>query len=197
MTKRRMGLHRLPHLCFLPLLAAACTAPVQATERVALSVEDLSTHCGATIPGELTVAPDQQLAFKLHAQGVQVYACQNTGAAEATWEFVAPEADLFDRRGRNAGRHTAGPSWQALDGSAAVGKRVASAIVDESSIPWLLMDAASDTDEGIMSRVSCVQRLDTSGGLAPTMGCDAKHLGHEVRVAYSANYAFYTPRELP
>jgi hypothetical protein len=41
-----------------------------------------------------------------------------------------------------------------------------------------------------MSRASQIQRLDTEGGLAPTCGCDAGHVGATVHVNYMASYYF-------
>jgi len=38
-----------------------------------------------------------------------------------------------------------------------------------------------------------VQRLDTTGGVTPTEGCDAAHAGAKVREPYEARYAFYYP----
>jgi hypothetical protein len=43
----------------------------------------------------------------------------------------------------------------------------------------------------VLSRASSIQRVNTQGGKAPAPGCDASHIGQEVRVAYSADYRFY------
>jgi hypothetical protein len=45
-----------------------------------------------------------------------------------------------------------------------------------------------------MADVSYIQRLDTAGGLAPTTGCDASHVGAIARVDYTATYFFYRPK---
>jgi hypothetical protein len=44
----------------------------------------------------------------------------------------------------------------------------------------------------LFSGVSFINRVNTHGGLVPVSGCDSNHLGTEKRVAYSANYIFYT-----
>ena len=39
--------------------------------------------------------------------------------------------------------------------------------------------------------VGFINRINTHGGLPPSSGCDANHLGTEKRVAYTADYIFY------
>ena len=60
-----------------------------------------------------------------------------------------------------------------------------------TAIPWLLLKAVSYTGTGMMSDVIAVQRVDTQGGVTPTSGCDAAHVGTETSVAYTATYYFY------
>jgi hypothetical protein len=43
----------------------------------------------------------------------------------------------------------------------------------------------------VLSRATTIQRLNTKGGKAPASGCDASHVGQEVRVPYSADYLVY------
>ncbi len=43
----------------------------------------------------------------------------------------------------------------------------------------------------MLSPVTHVQRLETSGGKAPDAGCDSAHAKAEARVPYTAKYAFY------
>ncbi len=45
-----------------------------------------------------------------------------------------------------------------------------------------------------MDDVSYIQRLDTVGGLAPSSGCDAAHVGAIARVDYKATYFFSRPK---
>jgi hypothetical protein len=44
---------------------------------------------------------------------------------------------------------------------------------------------------GLLSRVTSIQRLETKGGVAPAGGCDATHKGQETGVHYAAIYLFY------
>ena len=136
----------------------------------------------------------EQLLFQVHAKGDQVYSCKSDGA-QFTWTLKAPDAQLFDKDGKPFGKHFAGPSWEANDGSRVTGKAVANApSPDADSIPWLLVTILSHDGSGVLSRATTIQRLNTKGGKAPASGCDASHAGGEVRVPYSADYLFYAPK---
>jgi hypothetical protein len=150
-----------------------------------------------TVPAALAVPPDQTRLAAFHAVGVQVYDCKAkpddpTGAA---WALRAPEAQLLDSKGAIVGRHYAGPTWEYRDGSRVVGAVSARADApDGRSIPWLLLHAATTSDQGYFAPVKTVQRLNTAGGLAPGDGCDSTLLGREARVPYEADYAFYVAK---
>jgi Protein of unknown function (DUF3455) len=57
------------------------------------------------------VAPPQGSAPLLQAvaDGVQIYTCEAKGSL-FQWTFIAPEAILFDKQGRQIGIHFAGPT---------------------------------------------------------------------------------------
>src|SRR5206468_4064427 len=63
------------------------------------------------------------------------------------------------------------------------------------AIPWLLLDAVSSTagpDGGdVMLDIVHIQRVNTTGGLAPTSLCDGTTVGIEQDVPYTATYYFY------
>jgi len=149
-----------------------------------------------TVPPNLAVPSGNFTAFGVWADGVQIYACQamadNPSAFE--WAFRFPEATLMSLDGEVIGKHYAGPSWEGLDGSVVVGAARANAdSPDPSAIPWLLLEAQSNSGTGLFSTVSYVQRLDTSGGRAPSEGCGASTVGQEARVPYTAIYTFSYP----
>jgi hypothetical protein len=147
--------------------------------------------CRKPVPTSgLEVPAGQRLALQLEATGVQVYTCTATPAG-AAWIFTAPEASLIGEGGAAAGKHFAGPTWEALDGSSVVGAKVAGAAPDASAIPWLLLRATSHGGSGRLASVSFIQRVATHGGLAPTGGCGASTIGAVARVAYSATYCFH------
>jgi len=137
---------------------------------------------------------NEQLLLQVHAKGDQVYTCKSD-AAQFTWTLKAPDAQLFDKDGKPFGKHFAGPSWEARDGSRVTGKAVANApSPDADSIPWLLVNILSHDGSGVLSRATTILRLNTKGGRPPASGCDASHVGQEVRVPYSADYLFYGPK---
>ena len=143
--------------------------------------------CPATVPAALAPTADQDLAFVWHGEGVQIYACAN-----GAWTFALPRAALTTRAGDPAGTHFAGPSWRAVDGSSAVGRKVAEAPGAPAAIPWLALVVSShDGTPGVLADVTAIQRLETTGGIAPATGCDAAHPDARVEVPYTANYYFY------
>jgi hypothetical protein len=129
-----------------------------------------------------------------HAMGVQIYSCNATSAGYA-WSFVAPRADLFDDNGKLIVTHFAGPTWQAKDGSSAVGRKVAGVTVDSTAIPWLLLSAASTAagpDGDRLAATTFIQRINTTGGLAPAAAdCNADAAGTRAEVPYTADYYFW------
>ena len=140
------------------------------------------------------VAPPQGAALLLEvsADGVQIYTCEDKGAL-FQWTFTAPEANLFDKQGRQIGTHFAGPTWKMADGSAIVGEVIAKADAPEGdAIQWLLLRAKSHQGEGVLGEAAFIRRMDTKGGVAPTAGCDASHLSEQARMRYSAVYQFFS-----
>jgi hypothetical protein len=146
------------------------------------------------VPQQLQPPAGEQLLLQVHAKGDQIYTCKE-GVTEFAWNLKAPDAQLFDKDGKPFGKHFAGPSWEASDGSRVVGKAVANVPSPEpDSIPWLLVNIVSHEGSGVLSRATTIQRLNTKGGKAPATGCDAAHAGQELRVPYSADYLFYAPK---
>jgi hypothetical protein len=140
---------------------------------------------------KLAVPEGNQLAFFFDALGVQIYSCQATASGHA-WTFVAPEASLFNPRGKLVVKHFGGPTWQSVaDGSKVVATKVDEFTDDPASIPELLLIASSHEGKGVMADVTYIQRLETVGGIAPTSTCDAVNAGATARVPYSSTYYFY------
>jgi hypothetical protein len=146
------------------------------------------------VPQQLQPPANEQLFLQVHAKGDQVYTCK-ADVEQYAWILKAPDAHLFDKNGKPFGRHFAGPSWEANDGSRVTGQAVANAPSPEAnSIPWLLVKIVSHDGSGVLSLVTSIQRLNTKGGKAPSSGCDESHAGQELRVSYSADYLFYAPK---
>jgi hypothetical protein len=136
--------------------------------------------------------PNKLSIFRVvSATGAQVYTCSRNPAGARSWLLKGPEAQLFDLENKPVGKHYAGPTWEGLDGGTVVGEIKASmrAPVDKA-IPWLLVDAKSHKGSGGFAEARAIVRLETNGGAAPDDGCDEAHAGQELRVPYSAVYAF-------
>ena len=153
-----------------------------------------------TIPGvpeTLKVPATQVLSLETQATGVQIYECKvsKDDPMRFEWVFKAPEAELFDSTGKRIGRHYAGPTWEADDGSKVVGEvRARDNGPDPNAIPWLLLSAKSTSGHGVFSQTQSIQRVHTAGGKAPEEGCNQAQAGKETRVPYNAKYYFYIDR---
>jgi hypothetical protein len=136
--------------------------------------------------------PGSHVYLEALASGVQIYECSVNADSTYQWAFKAPEAALSDRAGHPLGKHYAGPTWEANDGSAVVGEAKArDPGPTTTAIPWLLLGAKANSGVGTFATAKFVQRVATVGGVAPVGGCDASTLRQQTRVPYSAEYIFY------
>ena len=146
------------------------------------------------VPSTIAVPDGNKVFLVGHAVGVQIYQCNATVTGYA-WGFLAPRADLYDDHGKPLARHFSGPTWQARDGSYVVGQVVDRATVDPSAIRWLLLTAASTasgSDGDRLAATTYIQRVATTGGLAPAAAtCDAETSGTIAEVSYTADYYFW------
>jgi hypothetical protein len=149
--------------------------------------------CASTpvaVPDKLRPAANESLAMVVPAKGEQIYECRAAKAGGLEWAFVAPEAELFDRGGKRIGRHYAGPHWEAADGSKVIASVKAREEAPSSrDIPWLLLSARSVGPQGAFSGVTSIQRVSTTGGIAPAAAC--AQAGTRARVPYTADYYFF------
>lgn len=116
--------------------------------------------------------------------GTQTYTCANGSFAGAS----VPEAQLAGPGGLI--HHFGGPSWQSVrDGSLVTASKTAESAVP-GAIPQLLLTVKthSGAANGMLSRVENIQRLNTSGGTAPTRACTD---GERAAVPYGAVYVFW------
>jgi hypothetical protein len=121
-------------------------------------------------------------------KGVQTYTCvvpagATTGAYTGS---SVPEAQLVGTGGRL--HHFGGPSWQSTrDKSLVTATRVDGA-PREGTIPELLLKVATRSGNGVLSKADYINRLLTSGGVAPAGACTA---GQAVSVPYGSVYVFW------
>ena len=71
-------------------------------------------------------------------------------------KLKAPDAGLFDERGRWIGRHFAGPTWEALeDGSKVIGTQIEKTSAPKGGdILWLLLKRNAGAGKGRFNRVT-------------------------------------------
>ena len=144
------------------------------------------------VPPSLQAPAGSTLYLEVLASGVQIYECSRKPDSTYEWAFKAPEATLTARSGQLLGKHYAGPTWEALDGSTTVGEvKAREPAPSPSAIPWLLLAAKSNSGSGTFANAKVVQRVATVGGIAPTGGCTDSTIKKEARVPYSASYFFY------
>ena len=153
------------------------------------------------VPEGLKAPAGEEVVLSTHATGTQIYVCQQGADQKYGWVFRAPEAELTDTAGKKIIHHSAGPTWKHVDGSEVKAKVVAKQDAPKveapnpQAIPWLLLNATSHSGDGILSRVTSIQRIHTEGGVAPeATSCDGSSSGKEVGVVYAADYYFHAPK---
>jgi hypothetical protein len=163
-------------------------------------------HAHDAVPADLEVPAGNTLFLRGHATGTQNYICLPTDSSFA-WAFFGPQATLF-RFKRQIITHflSSNPdeedlpraTWQhSRDTSRVWGNAVALSSVP-GAIPWLLLEVvgadAGPTGGTGLTETVYIQRIRTSGGLAPATGCDhALDVGAKALVPYTADYLFYKP----
>jgi hypothetical protein len=164
------------------------------------------------VPKNLKVPEGNELFLAGHAVGSQNYICLPSGSGFA-YTLFTPQATLFDVDNEQIITHFFSPNpdenrtvratwedsrdtsmvWAALvpDGSSTDPKFVA-----PGAIAWLLLQAvghqAGPTGGDRLTVTTYVQRLNTSGGVAPSTGCASlTDVGTKAFVPYEADYFFY------
>jgi Protein of unknown function (DUF3455) len=135
----------------------------------------------------LEVPSGNIVSFHVYARGVQIYRWDDT---TGTWVFVAPSASLYANAGYQGlvGTHYAGPTWESNSGSTVVGHRLQGCSPEPTAIPWLLLEAVTSQGPGPFNGTTYIQRVSTTGGLAPNRQGSP---GETVEVPYTAQYYFY------
>jgi Protein of unknown function (DUF3455) len=161
------------------------------------------------VPADLEVPAGHTLFLRARAIGTQNYICLPTDSGFG-WVLFGPQATLFKFR-RQIITHFLSPNpdeddlpratWQhSRDTSRVWAAAVASSsdpeFVKPDAIPWLLLEVVG-ADPGPaggtrLTETVFIQRIRTSGGLAPETGCDeAPDVGARAFVPYRALYLFY------
>ena len=147
------------------------------------------------VPEKIKAPAGEELVLQAHASGSQIYVCQPGADGKFAWTLKAPKAELYDQKGAVIGSHYAGPAWKNIDGSEVTGKAIGKVDSPEAgSIPWLLVTATGHSGNGVLGRVTSIQRIHTKAGLAPAATtCNASKQNAEAASDYTADYYFYAP----
>ena len=136
------------------------------------------------VPDDIAVESGNRVHFHGFGVGVQIYTWNGRD-----WGTAVPDAILFNAEGIVA-THFAGPTWESNSGSTVVGAVVQPTVtVDTNSIPWVRLQAVHTEGPGIFANTSFIQRVNTSGGKAPST--NGTVIGQVARVPYTADYFFY------
>lgn len=173
------------------LVATLTTLTMACAERAPVAPTLAAPARDVVVPPELGACSDIAVpaghvpSFHTYATGVQVY--KWTGSA---WTFDAPVAELYaDAMGKAlVGTHYRGPTWESTSGSTVVGQ-VEQRCTVAGTIQWLRLRGASSTGPGVFRGTTFIQRVNTTGGTAPTE--PGTTVGEERRVPYTAEYWFY------
>jgi hypothetical protein len=172
-----------------------------------------------TVPGNKLQVEEGNEAFLLgHGVGTQNYVCKPSGGS-VKYVLFTPQATLFrDNDDRQIITHFFSPNpsepnidatvvadgtirvtWQARDSSivwAKLHQPDGMLTVDTSAVAWLLLDVVATQDGPTggktLSDTTFIQRVNTTGGLAPLTGCSSlTDVGNTAFVPYTADYVFY------
>ena len=181
-----MRFMKIKHVIGLVLLLTVAALALGSVPAARAGDDNRPPDLPSPLCNDVQVPSGNIVAFHVYARGTQIYRWSGT-----TWVFVAPAAMLFADANYHGqvGIHYAGPTWESNSGSKVVAARVVGCAPDATAIPWLKLQTVSTNGPGIFSSVTYIQRVNTSGGLAPT--ASGSSIGEAVEVPYTAEYYFY------
>jgi len=192
------------------ILLSACATALAVACTVVLPQPAHADHVTPpSVPDDIAV-PYGHVAFLVgHAIGTQNYVCLPSGT-DVKFTLFTPQATLFDDHGKKIITHYFSPNpfengtiratWQhSRDTSTVWGQGKSSSdshCAAPGAIACLLVTVvgAEDVPTGgdKLSETTFIQRLNTSGGVAPSTGCaSSTDVGHQAFVHYMADYFFY------
>lgn len=138
------------------------------------------------VPPQIAVdTTTNKIHFHGFGVGVQIYTWDGL-----TWTGPVPEATLFDNEGNIVAIHFAGPTWESNSGSEVRGAVIQPTVtVNTNAIPWVRLRAVSSEGPGIFDGTTFIQRVNTTGGKAPSI--NGAVVGQVARSPYTADYFFY------
>jgi hypothetical protein len=140
----------------------------------------------AQLPAAIAALGETVVAT-FYATGAQVYECKAGNDGKLAWAFREPIATLL-LDGKTVGRHYAGPNWEHMDGSVVTARAAGNAPGKTATdIPWLKLEVTAHRGSGLLTPVTTVQRINTSGGVL-SGACDKA--GAFQSAPYSTDYVF-------
>jgi hypothetical protein len=131
--------------------------------------------------------------LRVSAKGVRTYRLENGPDGKPAWKVTMAEADLFDAEGSKVGKHVVGPSgpvWRIGTDEVSAKPLHEQASPNAGAVAELQLVVKPVASSGTFCRVTLVERLRTTGGVAPAIDA-AQHVGDEVAVPYTADYVFF------
>jgi len=175
------------------------------------------------VPADIQVPEGAKAFLEGHGKGTQNYIClpcpnpttparQCPDTSGFAWVLFTPQATLFNDDDEAVTTHFFSPNpfengtiratWQHSRDTSTVwgGQAIASSdpkFVAAGAIPWLKLPMAGvaqgPAGGDTLTQTSFIQRVNTSGGSAPSTGCtSAASVGSKAFVPYTADYIFYT-----
>ena len=153
---------------------------------------------GPELPAQcvsIQVEAGNKLAFHAYAKGVQIY---KWNLITQTWDLVGPQAGLFAEESYfgEIGSHYVGPTWESKSGSKVEARRVpgTGCTPDPTAVAWLLLKQIRTEGNSIFSKVTFIQRVNTTGGVPPST--PGEYDGEIKESPYTAEYYFYRAENL-
>lgn len=201
--------------------ASRLSVPIATALALALTISlSHPAHAGEVtvppVPDNIQVPTPNVPYLVGHATGTQNYVCLPSGAG-FKFTLFTPEATLFNDNGKQIITHYFSPNpdesgnpiratWQSRDTSTvwgSVGPNDSSsnpAFVKPGAIAWLKVTIVGNKEGpsggDSLTDTTFIQRLNTSGGLAPPTGCASlSDVGKEAFAPYTADYFFYKKKE--
>lgn len=174
---------------------------------LAIAVPRAADARQTSVPSNLEPPAGVSAFLTARAEGTQNYICLKSGGF--SWTFWGPQATLFDGDQQvithylstNPADGAARATWQSSSDSSAVwAAAIANSsdptYVEEGAIPWLLLRVVGNqtgpSGGSGLSDAKYIQRVNTSGGVAPSAGCkSSEDVGKKALVPYSTDYVFY------
>jgi hypothetical protein len=197
-----------------PILPIACATALAVAFTVAWPQLAHAHHhvTPPLVPANIEVPAGNKAFLVGHAVGTQNYICLPSGTGFA-WTLFTPQATLFNDDDDQVITHYFSPNpieegtvratWQHSRDTSTVWGKVNPGhsssdlnFVAPDAIPWLLVTVVGVQDGPTgghkLTATTFIQRLNTSGGVAPSMGYAAlTDVGKRALVPYTADYFFY------